>query len=260
MFKNSWSSSSYQKLMRWALLLPQWNLTFLYSVKLASMTPLTTGTFVYQVCLPFRADRSNRRGGGVCIYFSHDVSCKILSTIETCHRWIECILSHFSSFNIILFAVYVPPNLSASQLSLVIDYLVASFDEVSKGLRDCNLVILGDMNNLPTSQLEQVLGLLQVVREPTRGSPILDKVLIEPVLDDYFGTTIVGPNVGNPTTFLSFWNLSRYEFILQTSLRYMTTARATWTTSCQVWNTNAGKKYTLVQPPSTQNAACSTQK
>ncbi len=90
----------------------------------------------------------------------------------------------------------MPPNLSASQLSLVIDYIVASFDEVSKGLQNCNLVILGDLNNLPTSQLEHALGLLQVVCEPTRGSAILDKVLIESALDDYYSIPIVGPNFG----------------------------------------------------------------
>lgn len=145
-------------------------------------------------CQPSRADRTNRRGGGVCVYFKYDVPCKVLNTTEVCPPWIESILSHFPSFNILLLAIYVPPSLSTSQLSSVIDYIVAIFDEASRNLQQCNIVILGDLNNLPTSQLEQALGLLQVVCAPTRGSAILDKILIEPALEDSYGIPIVGPN------------------------------------------------------------------
>lgn len=82
---------------------------------------------------------------------------------------IECILSHFPSFNIVL-AAHVHPSLSVSHLKSAVEYKVDSTDEVSRQLTDCKVVILGDLNNLPTSLLEQALGLLEVVEDPTRGT------------------------------------------------------------------------------------------
>ena len=146
-------------------------------------------------CPPIRNDRIDRRGGGVCIYFKQDIACNVI-TVGNCPPCIESIWAHFPFFNILIHALYVPPSLSASQLNLVTEYIVSGFDDVTNLVKDCHVVILGDLNHLPTSSLEQSLGLLQVVQEATRGNAVLDKILIEPPLDNYYNTPIVGPNFG----------------------------------------------------------------
>ena len=146
-------------------------------------------------CPPIRNDRAHRRGGGVCIYFKHDIACNAIS-IGDCPPWIESVWVHFPLFNILVLALYVPPSLSVSHLNIVIEYIVSGFDEATNLAKGSQVVILGDLNNLPTSDLEQSLGLLQLVREATRGNAVLDKILIEPALDSYYDIPIVGPNFG----------------------------------------------------------------
>ena len=149
---------------------------------------------ISEYCPPIQNDRAHRRGG-VCIYFKRDIPCNTIN-IGDCPPWIESVWVHFPLFNILLLALYVPPNLSVSQLNTVIEYIASGFDVATNLIKGCNVVILGDLNNLPTLNLEQSLGLLQLVHEATRGNAVLDKILIEPTLENYYGTPIVGPNFG----------------------------------------------------------------
>ena len=146
-------------------------------------------------CPPIRNDRTHRRGGGVCVYSKHDIACSVIS-IGNRPPWIESVWVHFPIFNILVLALYVPPSLSVSQLNTVTEYIVSGFDDATNLANGCHFVLLGDLNNLPTSNLEQSLGLLQLVHEATRGSAVLDKILIEPALDTYYDTPTVGPNFG----------------------------------------------------------------
>ena len=146
---------------------------------------------------PLRCDRTIRRGGGVCLYHKNSTCCYILSEVSPSPPSIECIWTHFPSFKLVLLSLYVPPNLSASQLKDVIDYIVLSSDEALNHAGDCNLVILGDMNNLPTADLEQTLGLIQTVNSPTRGHAILDKIFMDQELYPAFSTPTVCPNFGS---------------------------------------------------------------
>ncbi len=52
---------------------------------------------------------------------------------------------------------------------------------------------LGDLNQLPTQDLENTLGLIQVVDKPTRKGAILDKILLDHRLCDNYHSAIVGP-------------------------------------------------------------------
>lgn len=95
-----------------------------------------------------------------------------------------------------MLSLYVPPSLTAQQLNEVIDYIIISTDEALSQTAECNLIIAGDLNTLPTIDLEQTLGVIQLVDSPTRGSSILDKILIDQDLAANFHTPNVGPNFG----------------------------------------------------------------
>ena len=65
----------------------------------------------------------------------------------------------------------------------------------------CNLIIAGDLNQLPTSDLTTTLNLKQCVNAPTRGNSILDKILIENSISEAFHEPAVMPNFGNTDHF-----------------------------------------------------------
>lgn len=153
---------------------------------------------------PLRCDRKLRRGGGVCLYHKKTICCNTLSELCPSPSSIESLWTHFPSFKIVLLSLYVPPNLSAMQLKAITDYIVLSSDEALNHVGDCNLVILGDLNNLPTADLEQTLGLTQTVNSPTRGNAILDKIFMDQEVCPAFSIPTVLPNFGSADHFAVF--------------------------------------------------------
>ena len=57
----------------------------------------------------------------------------------------------------------------------MLDYLVSSMDEVTRTHPNIGIVLLGDFNQLPDSQLRSD-PLQQLVDTATRGTSILDKI------------------------------------------------------------------------------------
>ena len=146
---------------------------------------------------PARHDRPSRRGGGVCIYVREEVTCRQITEVSAPPDVIECVWIAFPACKLVVLAMYVPPNLQAGQQTNVIDYVISQADSALNLIEDSRLVIVGDLNQLPTSTLESTLSLSQRVNVPTRGSSILDKVLIDESLCDDFREPVVGPNFGN---------------------------------------------------------------
>ena len=146
---------------------------------------------------PLRCDRPARRGGGVCVYQKSVMRGNILRVTSYPPSCIECIWVHFPASKLVLLSLYVPPNLSAPQLKSVVKYVVLSSDEALTEAGESNLILLGDLNNLPTADLEQTLGLIQSVKTPTRGNAILDKIFLDEELNQAFHTPSVYPNFGS---------------------------------------------------------------
>ena len=144
-----------------------------------------------------RCDRKLRRGGGVCLFHKNAIICNTLSAVTPSPPWIESVWTHFPIYKIVMFSVYVPPNLTAPQLKAVVNYVVLSSDEALNHTEGCSLVILGDLNNLPTVQFEQSLGLVQLVNTPTRGTATLDKIFVDHELLPAFLTPSICPNFGS---------------------------------------------------------------
>lgn len=145
---------------------------------------------------PLRHDRSNKRGGGVCMYCRADILVHEITITSSPPAYIECLWTAFSTWKTIILALYVPPNLSSSQLNEVTAYIESEADNALNLFSESKLIILGDLNHLSTEDLESTFGLKQVVDQPTRKRAILDKILLDHKLIDYFHPPIVGPNFG----------------------------------------------------------------
>ena len=131
---------------------------------------------------PIRYDRSLKRGGGVCVYCKDEVACKEISTVCTPPSCIECVWVALPASKVVLLTLYSPPNLNSSQHKDVLDYIICQADNALNHFSESNLVIIGDLNNLPTEELETTFGLRQVVDMPTRKDSILDKILMEHIV------------------------------------------------------------------------------
>ena len=108
---------------------------------------------------PLRQDRpANKRGGGVCVYARQDVLCKRLEDVTDCPAWIESISILLPNHKLVLLSLYVPPNLTSAQLSAVNDWIASQADSALSHVEDSKIIILGDLNQLPTTDIEQTLG------------------------------------------------------------------------------------------------------
>ena len=145
---------------------------------------------------PIRCDRQGRRGEGVCVFYRDFIHCKVLSDLPLSPPWIECTWTHFPTFRIVLLSIYIPPSLTAPQLNSVVNYIIVSTDEELNQAYSCNVIIAGDLNRLPTDDIEHTLGLIQTVQFPTRCSAILDKILVDESLYENYKAPIGAPNFG----------------------------------------------------------------
>ncbi len=147
-------------------------------------------------CSPLRNDRSSRRGGGVCLYIKETISFRTVTDLPQCPPWVECIWAHLPIHRIIFVVLYVPPSLTSEQNKSVLDYVESCSDSVLARYSDSNLIIVGDLNHLPTDVLECSLSLRQVVDFPTRKAVTLDKILLDSEICDQYHTPFSSPNFG----------------------------------------------------------------
>ena len=148
---------------------------------------------------PFRQDRQDgRKGGGVCVYVKKNVPCiPVFNTIKFANNQGKCerVLLKFTGTNIILLAMYVPPNLCKRDQEDIIVSISDTFECILASSDSAKLLLAGDLNDLSTTELELQFALTQVVDKPTRGSAILDKILLGDKLVDMYNPPTVGPNL-----------------------------------------------------------------
>ena len=128
----------------------------------------------------YRSDRCDgRKGGGVCVYV--DVRTRIDDVVTHAIKpsCIEAVWLRLVDANIILAAVYIPPNLLSNVYNTIEDYLVDCFDDATNLHPDSFLMITGDMNQFPTKHIENQLNLTQIVDSPTRRNSTLDKIFLD---------------------------------------------------------------------------------
>ena len=126
-----------------------------------------------------RGDRANKRGGGTAIYVRDGIPFSHHSINETFRQEAEGVLVYLPLMCIAVICVYIPPSLSSSSHDTIRDNIVNITDDFLANTKDSKILLAGDFNNFPVSLLASDLDLLDIVREPTRGSNVLDHILID---------------------------------------------------------------------------------
>ena len=120
----------------------------------------------------FRRDRLKRRGGGVAVYAraSLQVSLWTFSADDSTYEllWVRIA-------NVFLGVLYHPPRPNYSTESML-NYLEANVDEITNVSPAAEIVLVGDFNQISDCTVIQHTGLNQIVRQPTRGFNILDRI------------------------------------------------------------------------------------
>ena len=172
-------------------------------VDIACITETWLNQFIddYQTHIPgyrtFRRDRSDgRQGGGVAILARQDLPCKILDLPNSTQQetlWLLCrepcmsrVLTH-----ILIGCVYFPPGANARRMN---DHLLDSLDVVSRQHPNLGILLVGDFNRLYDRRLLS-FPLKQIVKSPTRGRDVLDKIYTN--VSYWFSDPITLPAVGN---------------------------------------------------------------
>lgn len=131
----------------------------------------------------FRRDRTGRRGGGVALYVQSDIVSSIWSPSSVDNRALELLWVRVG-VSLFIAALYHPPRpvYSTSDLLCHVERCVA---ELSHDYPLAEIVLAGDLNQLPDHDVVERTGLTQIVRQPTRGANLLDRVFVsDPQLYD----------------------------------------------------------------------------
>ena len=148
----------------------------------------------------FRCDRSNRIGGGVCIWVNDNISSSLHLPTGVPPSSCEIVFTKlFCASRVILCCViYVPPGLCKDVHQHISDFLVNEFDALLSANPHSNIIIAGDFNDFSCAIFEEELALSGKVNIPTRGDAILDKIFIDSdfstVFDEY---ATIGPPIDN---------------------------------------------------------------
>ena len=79
--------------------------------------------------------------------------------------------------NVIARALYHPPRPLYDSSSLI-DYIEGCTDEITRTFPQKLIVLAGDFNQLSTKSILERTGLISLVSQPTRGTSILDQILV----------------------------------------------------------------------------------
>ena len=148
-------------------------------------------------CEIFRCDRQFRKGGGVCVWSDSRFRPRRVSTdVSSVPSSIECVILRLfcGSFSLLCCAVYIPPGLRSSDHDIISEFLTNEFDMLLTLYPQDKIIIAGDFNDFSTSHLIESFCLVNRVDEATRNLSILDRILIEDFLCDFYPQmATVGP-------------------------------------------------------------------
>ena len=148
--------------------------------------------------IPFRKDRCDgRRGGGVAVFVHEALSTERVVSLNATNYPVEDIWLMLPSVQLLVIALYIPPNLQSKTMECIDEKLSDGIERVLEQRPNVKVIVAGDLNNFPTRQIQESFNLAQVVTNPTRGDNILDKILIEESLTDAYKNVVVGPSLGN---------------------------------------------------------------
>ena len=144
-----------------------------------------------------RKDRTTRRDGGVCVFPRGEILCTRRFDFE--NNDFECLWLFLRPkrlprplTGIAVSIVYHAPNLTAQEHKDLNEYLINITDLIRNKHPDHGVVLLGDFNDFDIRNLTSNQNLKQVVKQPTRGSTVLDLIVTN--LDKIHSSpTIIAP-------------------------------------------------------------------
>lgn len=160
----------------------------------------------------FVKSRSQRRGGGVCLYAKRSLNPLHMPNVVVPDNlevvWIKLSPKKLPrSVSIIAVAViYHPPN--AATAEELIDHLLESMDRIASKHPSAGFVLMGDFNELDTTPLTLNRDFVQVVDRPTRGNVTLDKIVSN--LGHFYLTPLILPPLGSSDHSAVLWSPSTY--------------------------------------------------
>ena len=130
-----------------------------------------------------RRDRTGRRGGGVAIYIREHIPYNFI-TVKNDGKEYESVWINVSidKNNFTICGIYHPPK-PIYDTGKFKTFLHDNIDHFVDSESFSTLILAGDFNQLPVSEIETNTGLISLVKQPTRGNNNLDNILISMCTD-----------------------------------------------------------------------------
>lgn len=170
----------------------------------------------------FRADRANKRGGGLCLYVRNNYSCKKIS-IPNCNHLAEMLWVEITTKKnkIAVGVFYKPPKIPYACFEKVFDSLLYIYSKYQ------NTVLLGDfnINMLNSDSLEvkalnnfiiEPFDLTQLIKSPTRitesTSSLIDLILVGREENVLFSGCCDAPGISDHHFTYMAYNIKKEKF------------------------------------------------
>lgn len=132
----------------------------------------------------FREDRQDRIGGGVAIWVRDCVPAQRLALSSPSQ--VESLMLRIVSSNLIVLALYIPPNSATRDSDAINAFLQDSLDNALSSSPESDIVLCGDLNRFSVSDVCSSFTLINKFNKPTYGDAQLDYILIsEDLCDEY---------------------------------------------------------------------------
>ncbi|CAB3989052.1 Hypothetical predicted protein [Paramuricea clavata] len=154
-------------------------------VDLAGITETWLNSIILDSCVNIqgynlvRNDRTEKRGGGVCVFVKSSIPFVTLPNLGCPNH--ECLWVKLRPYRlpreiscIIVCVLYNPPLADNNELY---EYIIVSLDKILLQYPGAGVIVMGDFNQFDTKRLCRNSSLKQIVKKPTRGIATLDLIL-----------------------------------------------------------------------------------
>ena len=147
----------------------------------------------------YNKNREEKDCGGITVFIKNDIPCTVVQVDTDEHeilwftlrpKWLPRDVSV-----IILAVFYYAPKTLAATRDRLIKHIITTVQLLQTKHSNPGVMILGDYNTLPEKEIMRALNLKQVVKVPTRGKNILDKILTN--IQRYYKAPVSLPALGN---------------------------------------------------------------
>ena len=155
----------------------------------------------------FNKCREEKDCGGISVLIKNDIPCTVLQIdsgdleilwLAVRPAWLPRNISV-----IILAAVYFPPKSLAKTRDELIEHITATTRLLQAKYDNPGFMILGDLNTFPDKEVTRALNFKQVVKVPTRGKNILDKIITN--VQKFYEPPVSLPALGNSDHLSVLW-------------------------------------------------------